>query len=330
MGTANLPQLPPQSVPPLDERGGDTSLPPLLSRVWWLFFNSLVNSVGAFIAKLTTPGAIPKVTAAGVLGESAISDDGTTVKVASRVLKVSETISGAALPTVELEAVGVTDKTRYTRTSAAVPRADILVNVSFDGTNFNLDDITKPGLRISFNTSSGILFATFSAGANPRSSTIEFTVDPTGNVNAVGVYKVAGTQVVGAQLAAITSPTGGGTSVSAASGGGTSVSAASGGGTFVSAPSGGTVIDVQARTAISAIISAISSAGNTVDPAARTAIASIISAISSAGNTVDPAARTAIASIITAISSSGNTVDPAARTAIDAIRSRLSTHGLTS
>ena len=45
-------QIPAQSVPPLDDRGGDTSLPPLLKTVWWLFLNSVNNAIAALNSAL--------------------------------------------------------------------------------------------------------------------------------------------------------------------------------------------------------------------------------------------------------------------------------------
>ncbi len=255
----NLPTIPPQAVPPLDDRQGDTTLPALMSRSWWLPLNDLftaVRSIASDVASLisgsvigrgslTTLNVLPKVGAAGALVESAVVDDGATVTATARNM----TITGA-LPVYKLKTTGGTQPGRVGKVTDAITLFSR--NVSFDGANWNIDDVA---IDAEMMTTAGGAFYFFyvTPGANPRAPALAVTIDTIlGNLDVIGVYKVAGTQVVGPRLTAVTAPTGGGTSVSA--------------------PAGGAVIDVQARTAINSIITAISSAGNTVDPAARTAI----------------------------------------------------------
>ncbi len=47
MPIPETPQMIPQSVPPLDDRGGDKTLPSLVKEVWWRFLNDLTNLAGA-------------------------------------------------------------------------------------------------------------------------------------------------------------------------------------------------------------------------------------------------------------------------------------------
>jgi hypothetical protein len=114
----------------------------------------------------------------------------TSLVTANKVI-ISQQVSGSVQPTLEIDIPGVLAKTRITRTTASVPRADILCNVFYDGVNWNLDDITLPGLHVGFNTQIGIIFHMFTAGANPRTTFTEFTVDPSGNVIAAGDISAA-------------------------------------------------------------------------------------------------------------------------------------------
>src|SRR5690348_10833497 len=38
-----------QSVPPLDNRGGDSMLPPLFARPWWLFLGNLRDGIASLV-----------------------------------------------------------------------------------------------------------------------------------------------------------------------------------------------------------------------------------------------------------------------------------------
>lgn len=51
-----LPQLLMQSVPPLDDRGGDTALPPLFNRSWWMYFNNIASCLKDMDAAIDSAG----------------------------------------------------------------------------------------------------------------------------------------------------------------------------------------------------------------------------------------------------------------------------------
>lgn len=182
---------------------------------------------------LVDVGRLTKVGAAGVLSESSVNDDGAHV--------------------TSSEPVAVTGAIRAMSATHVNPAAGKSVEIDYDSANdwgtivaYDRDGAAHKPLRLNGD------------GVTQLHNGTEITlVDATGLdlTGAGAVYQVAGDQVVGPRLAAVTSPTGGGT--------------------VVAAPSGGGVIDVQARAAIVSIIAAISGAGNTVDPAARTAIDAI-------------------------------------------------------
>lgn len=86
-------------------------------------------------------------------------------------------IVAAARPTLLLNASGTTAKSRFTETAAGLPW--IMRNMSYDGSNFNLDDVavTGAGLAIS---GTNLEFYTAPAAANPATSTLRFQVTTTG------------------------------------------------------------------------------------------------------------------------------------------------------
>lgn len=182
-------------------------------------------------ASLTHDGRLLMVSAVdGVASESAVTDDGTSVLIGAR-----DVVLNNAKILKQYAADGVTLRNLLTHFSDDVVYLD------------------NPDGSVSIRPKAGSLLL------------VSTSVDITGNENVSGVYKVAGTQVVGAQGAAVTSPTGGGT--------------------VVAAPSGGATQDTQARTAIVSIIAAIASTGNTVDPTARTAIDAIRARLTAHGLT---------------------------------------------
>lgn len=232
--TPEIITTPPAVTPLADEAG--RPMP-----AWFLYWTALTRRLSVLRdavlgwGNLTTAGAIPKVSAVdGTLEESPLIDDGTTVDLIGRGFGIENNQYIA-----QKDSAG-TLRRILTQDAANPDVLHVRNNQRGVGGTIALD--SKAG---------GV------AGA---------TVDNAGNFDVAGVYKVAGTQVVGAQQAAITAPTGGGSSIVA--------------------PSGGAVIDLQARAAIAGIISAISSLGNTVDPTARTAINDIRARLTAHGLTL--------------------------------------------
>jgi hypothetical protein len=265
------PQPPQQKVAPVADDG-------TMSRPWYLFLAAVSSALADFIKgavygrpslgnlnrvtkvtdagsigeaafkdsdvvlgapSLTHAGAVAKVSSSATLTESTISESTTEVDIANRELHVTG-ISGTPNSEQGLFEGGTQGAIRLKKTGstygfAIYTGADGEVGL-YDGTNIVI--YCKGGK------------AGLGGNSNPA-----YGADVSGDANVTGVYRRGGMQVVGVQGAAVTSP--------------------SGGGTVVTAPSGGTTIDSQARTAITALIAAVSSAGNTVDPAARTAIDAI-------------------------------------------------------
>lgn len=278
-----LPNLPADRK--IAEQGGN------LSQGFWTFFDSIIKAFRQAVyggPSLTNQGAIPKVSEDGTLAESGVTDDGTTVYASARNVAVGATaapnvaagrnyvyVKGSsslgvlegATGQADGNAVGVMLIDAYDVNSTLAEKRIGYILFSLDGTT-----ATKRGGRIYFATKAdnggltiwGALTQAGKWGFGGNISPAE-AIDATGDANVSGVYKVAGTQVVGAQQAAVAAPTGGGTAIVA--------------------PSGGAVIDIQARAAIAGIISAISSLGNTVDPAARTAINDIRARLAAHGLT---------------------------------------------
>ena len=68
---ANISAIPPQSVPPLDTRGGDPNLPPLFAIVWWRFWRDLTGAVSELIAAVAAIPSTPPT--AGITVQSVVS-----------------------------------------------------------------------------------------------------------------------------------------------------------------------------------------------------------------------------------------------------------------
>lgn len=190
---------------------------------------------------LTTDGALPKVSATdGTLEESAIVDDGTDVT-------LTRAIAGAVQPGWVCKSQ-VAAKNRWTKFTDD-ERLDLSMNLSFDGTEFNLDDTGEAGALLTI-TPTQFRFWFVAAGANPATARViekmnltggklrvgdgtgaTYALESAGDISAAGVYRVGVTQVVGSQGAAVTAPTLGAT------------------------------IDAQARTAINDIISRLHAHG---------------------------------------------------------------------
>jgi hypothetical protein len=159
---------------------------------------------------LTTVSAIPKVTATGILGPSAITDDGSEVLILSRQMRQSR-VSAPAL-TIELTATPADANSIAGVTASA---ADGTVTNSAGGTiNFRAN-----GLWTIANHGTDIQFRGISNGSTTLTEWARFrdgnlglggnttpaeAMDATGDANVSGVYKVAGTQVVSTRGAALT------------------------------------------------------------------------------------------------------------------------------
>lgn len=88
------------------------------------------------------------------------------------------TVQKTTLPTFVAEWVGTTSKARFAK--FAVGNSHLTDNVSFDGTNWNLDDITLSGDIWSFGGSTPLRFRHVTAGANPRTPEDWFGIESTG------------------------------------------------------------------------------------------------------------------------------------------------------
>jgi len=116
---ANISAIPPQSVPPLDTRGGDPNLPPLFAIVWWRFWRDLTGAVSELIAAVaaipSTPPATSGVTVQSVVTGSRIlgvvyQNTGTTPMMVTVTLACIS--SGGAL--AQADAITVTSATPST------------------------------------------------------------------------------------------------------------------------------------------------------------------------------------------------------------------------
>ncbi len=188
MALIKVPTLPPQAQPVTENRGD--GMLAILHSVYWLYLSAaqvaqtalavavdvIQRDIPNFVRgalTLLTVNQIPKVTAAGTLGDSALSDDGTLVGVAARYVRVDNNQSYAS------------------KDSAGADRGVLFL----DATN---PDVLH--IRNNQRAAGGpIAFDTGAAAANTAS------IDGGGNYDTVaGVYQVAGTQVVGPRGAAIT------------------------------------------------------------------------------------------------------------------------------
>jgi hypothetical protein len=204
-------------------------------------------------SQLHDAGAIPMVESPGVLGESAIADNGSEVGITGRNVGIGT--DTAAYP-LEIESGSQASQVHISDTNAdsgmylttTGPNSAVFSGgAAYNGTNWIAKSTVAVivgfgtlGMSIYMNTGltagnsfTPTLLAFFDgtgAGFGGNSSP-GYPVDATGDINTSTRYRVAGTQVVGAQQAAI------------------------------SAPSGGTTIDSEARTAIDSILTLLSTHG---------------------------------------------------------------------
>jgi hypothetical protein len=179
-----------------------------LARGWTLFFSDLISGA----SQLLHAGAIPKVSAPGVLVESAISDDGTTVAIVGRKTRLGGFvgIGGAGAPLYPLDIrVGATTPGFHVCDTDA-DKGTFLINIGgttlitngavFISPNWIAKDTTATilnlvaGIHIYYNT-----------GLTPGSSftpTLLALIDSAGNLSVTGNVTSATTDMA-ALLAAI-------------------------------------------------------------------------------------------------------------------------------
>ena len=89
-------------------------------------------------------------------------------------------ISASTLPTLTFETIGTTSKARFGK--FAVANSHWSNNLSFDGTNWNLDDTTATGDVLSVGGSIPFRFRHAAAGANPQTLLEYLAINSSGNV----------------------------------------------------------------------------------------------------------------------------------------------------
>lgn len=104
------------------------------------------------------------------------------------------TITNATRPTLVVDTSGTTAKGRILAATAQF--MGMAQNVSFDGTNWNLDDTAKDGWVNAQSTgaASDWYVSQFTAGANPRTHNFRLYISGTGNVKVAGTATRATTE----------------------------------------------------------------------------------------------------------------------------------------
>ncbi len=189
MALIKVPIIPPQAQPILEDRGNS----PLMSRVFWTFLSTAQSALqmiaGAvdviertFVrgsTALLNVGAIPKVSPAGSLAESALTDDLASIVVAGRHIILTN-----AKIIKQYAADGVTLRNLLTHFS---------------------DDIVYLD-----NPDGGIELRPVTEGVSVNKAPTANGVDSLDDINTDGVYKVGNVQVVSARGAGITASAGAG------------------------------------------------------------------------------------------------------------------------
>ncbi len=199
--------IPKQNTPVMDRDS-----PELMSKPWWVALQNWAQAFNVLAAldfvfggsTLTTIGAIPVVTAAGILGQSSLSDDGTAVS-GTEPLHI-DTGATPADSQIALAAnlLGALQLLCY-----AADLSEIVFDVNYTGSaliarNATTARISKIGGKLNFHYGFG------QTVGNPLTDAVSATldlatgkwgflqaapaevVDVTGNVNATGVYKKGG------------------------------------------------------------------------------------------------------------------------------------------
>lgn len=160
------------------------------NKIWTRMVVLLDAVLGA--ASLTHVGAIPKVSAAGTLAESAITDTGTAVDIAARSLGLDNGGNFA----FQIKDTGGTYRSLIG-----------LNTTTWGATTGNIFWIRNPiaASDIYLAPTGNVVVKSGNLGPGGNLSTV-YPIDTTGDTNTSGVYRVGGTQVVTSRQAAITSP----------------------------------------------------------------------------------------------------------------------------
>jgi hypothetical protein len=200
------PNIPPQSTPVMDDLS-----PALMSKPWWIglkkAFDAIVYLLGLdFVyggSALTTVGAIPKVTAAATVGQSSLTDNGTRVTGTEQISIDQGATPASSQFQGKANALGCIELLSYSADNSKVLFDGEWVNPNIIARDTSVGVLVKNGAKLNIYGQTGAVVG--SAATLVKLATIDLA---TGDVDAVtGVYKVAGTQVVGAQLAAVSAPT---------------------------------------------------------------------------------------------------------------------------
>lgn len=229
MAILEVPPITPQSTPVLDERGGDPLLPKLLSRTYWLYLNASQTVMGALAVAvsalqasvaviqttlldcvrgalvLTHAGKIPKVSSAGTVSESSITDNGTTV-----AFTEPQTTDTGATPQnsqvrMQANALGMYSEIAYAADNINVGLDCAFVAGTWIAYSATIVRYQKSGGKLRWFGSGGNTVGnagTFNALGSVDPATgfwrlgdgavAGYAVDSSGDVNATGVYRVAG------------------------------------------------------------------------------------------------------------------------------------------
>ena len=146
-------------------------------------------------AGLTVVGAITEVIAPGVIGESPAYID-PAGNLTAPGMHLDDPASGPTRPGFLITSSTATGKSRLGRI-ADNNRFDVMVNVSYDGTHFNLDDTSLYGVYWMCNPTAAVGGRSFtvygySPGPNPRTSAILLQLDFSGKIITYALAATAG------------------------------------------------------------------------------------------------------------------------------------------
>ena len=190
----NLPNLPADRRI-TDGRGNSTD-------GWYLYLSRIGQVLRDAVfggQSLTTIGAVPKVTAAGVLGESSITDNAVTVTITEPVWQTG------ALPAFGMTATGSTVKARMgTLIVGGVTYTYVSHNLYWDGSHWMCDDTSKIGSLIIMRDAGVWDFNSCGPAANPQTVVAQVKIGAAGeiianaDISAATSFKIGATDVISA------------------------------------------------------------------------------------------------------------------------------------